>query len=38
MLLAFFFSSSKLTKVGQEKKRSIDEDFKEGGQRNWYLI
>ncbi|KAJ4771167.1 Transmembrane protein 19 [Rhynchospora pubera] len=38
MLLAFFFSSFKLTKVGQEKKRSIDEDFKEGGQRNWIQV
>ncbi|KAF3339786.1 transmembrane protein 19-like protein [Carex littledalei] len=38
MLLAFFFSSSKLTKVGQEKKQSLDEDFKEGGQRNWIQV
>ncbi|XP_039169196.1 protein PGR-like [Eucalyptus grandis] len=34
MLLVFFFSSSKLTKVGEEKKREVDADFKEGGQRN----
>ncbi|XWS26911.1 hypothetical protein CRYUN_Cryun26dG0070800 [Craigia yunnanensis] len=38
MLLAFFFSSSKLTKVGEEKKRQVDADFKEGGQRNWIQV
>ncbi|KAA3476966.1 VTE6-related protein [Gossypium australe] len=35
MLLAFFFTSSMLTKVGEDKKRQVDADFKEGGQRNW---
>ncbi|KAL3752953.1 hypothetical protein ACJRO7_000364 [Eucalyptus globulus] len=38
MLLVFFFSSSKLTKVGEEKKREVDADFKEGGQRNWIQV
>ncbi|CAL9144899.1 protein PGR-like [Musa acuminata AAA Group] len=38
LLLVFFFTSSKLTKMGEEKKRSIDEDFKEGGQRNWIQV
>ncbi|CAN0900825.1 Protein PGR [Linum grandiflorum] len=38
ILLVFFFSSSKLTKVGQEKKKQIDADFKEGGQRNWIQV
>ncbi|XP_058074667.1 protein PGR-like [Magnolia sinica] len=38
LILAFFFTSSKLTKVGEEKKRSIDVDFKEGGQRNWLQV
>ncbi|KAA8523070.1 hypothetical protein F0562_009493 [Nyssa sinensis] len=38
MLLVFFFTSSKLTKVGEEKKRSLDADFKEGGQRNWVQV
>ncbi|KAK8595643.1 hypothetical protein V6N12_064157 [Hibiscus sabdariffa] len=38
MLLAFFFSSSKLTKVGEDKKRRVDADFKEGGQRNWIQV
>lgn len=35
MLLAFFFTSSKVTKIGVDRKRRIEEDFKEGGQRNW---
>jgi len=38
MLLVFFFTSSKLTKVGEEKKRRVDADFKEGGQRNWTQV
>ncbi|KAL6974341.1 hypothetical protein U1Q18_028524 [Sarracenia purpurea var. burkii] len=38
MLLVFFFSSSKLTKLGEEKKRVVDADFKEGGQRNWIQV
>ncbi|PIA65278.1 hypothetical protein AQUCO_00100629v1 [Aquilegia coerulea] len=38
ILLVFFFTSSKLTKMGEEKKRSIDADFKEGGQRNWIQV
>lgn len=38
MLLAFFFTCSKLTKVGEDKKRRIDADFKEGGQRNWIQV
>ncbi|GLT49364.1 hypothetical protein SLA2020_229310 [Shorea laevis] len=38
MLLAFFFSSSKLTKIGEERKRQIDADYKEGGQRNWIQV
>lgn len=38
MLLVFFFTSSKLTKVGVERKRNIDADFKEGGQRNWIQV
>jgi uncharacterized membrane protein len=35
LLLAFFFSSSKVTKIGEDHKRRIEENFKEGGQRNW---
>lgn len=38
LLLVFFFTSSKLTKIGEEKKRSVDEEFKEGGQRNWLQV
>ncbi|KAJ6842579.1 protein PGR-like [Iris pallida] len=38
LLLAFFFSSSKLTRLGEERKRNIDDDFKEGGQRNWIQV
>ncbi|TVU33789.1 hypothetical protein EJB05_15597, partial [Eragrostis curvula] len=38
MLLAFFFTSSKVTKIGEDRKRRIEEDFKEGGQRNWSQV
>ncbi|KAK8936586.1 hypothetical protein KSP39_PZI011967 [Platanthera zijinensis] len=38
LLLVFFFTSSKLTRVGEEKKREIDAEFKEGGQRNWRQV
>jgi Integral membrane protein DUF92 len=35
LVLVFFFTSSKVTRVGEEKKRVIDAEFKKGGQRNW---
>lgn len=38
ILLAFFFSSSKLTKVGADKKQKSDVDYKQGGQRNWVQV
>ncbi|PKA47499.1 hypothetical protein AXF42_Ash020669 [Apostasia shenzhenica] len=38
LILVFFFTSSLLTKLGEEKKRSVDESFKEGGQRNWVQV
>lgn len=38
MLLVFFFTSSKLTKMGEDRKRRVDADFKEGGQRNWIQV
>ncbi|KAI4335801.1 hypothetical protein L6164_014411 [Bauhinia variegata] len=38
LLLVFFFTSSKLTKVGEEKKRKVDPEFKQGGQRNWIQV
>lgn len=37
-LLAFFISSSKATKFKQEIKRKVEDDFKEGGQRNWQQV
>lgn len=37
MLLVFFFTSSKFTKFGEDRKRKIDAEFKEGGQRDWYF-
>ncbi|PAN50028.1 hypothetical protein PAHAL_9G492600 [Panicum hallii] len=38
VLMAFFFSSSKVTKIGVDRKRRVEEDFKEGGQRNWIQV
>ncbi|KAL9270021.1 PGR-like protein, partial [Drosera capensis] len=38
MLLAFFFTSSALTKRGAERKREVDAEYKEGGQRNWIQV
>lgn len=35
VILAFFFSSSQLTKYKSDAKKSIEEDFKDGGQRDW---
>ncbi|KAL6048243.1 Transmembrane protein 19, partial [Balamuthia mandrillaris] len=37
-LLLFFFSSSYLTKLKAKEKRKIEENFKEGGQRNWVQV
>ncbi|CAG7832486.1 unnamed protein product [Allacma fusca] len=37
-LLVFFLSSSRATKFGQSKKRLLEHDFKEGGQRNWIQV
>ncbi|CAH0715670.1 unnamed protein product, partial [Brenthis ino] len=37
-LLVFFFTSSKATKYRPHLKRKIEEDFKEGGQRNWVQV
>ncbi|KAJ3381376.1 hypothetical protein HDU84_005148 [Entophlyctis sp. JEL0112] len=33
VLLTFYYSSSKFTKVGSETKQSLEEDFRVGGQR-----
>ncbi|XP_072949104.1 transmembrane protein 19 [Epargyreus clarus] len=37
-LFTFFLSSSKATKFRPHLKRKIEEDFKEGGQRNWIQV
>ena len=37
VLLAFFFASSALTKLGDENK-DVEEDHKKGGQRNWVQV
>lgn len=37
-LLAFFITSSKLTRWGGEQKKKIDAEYKEGGQRNWVQV
>jgi len=37
-LLAFFITSSKATKYRQNMKAQVEEDFKEGGQRNWLQV
>ncbi|KAG7495471.1 transmembrane protein 19 [Solea senegalensis] len=37
-LMAFFITSSKLTRWGGAKKRKMDAEYKEGGQRNWVQV
>uniref|UniRef100_A0A4W5PY83 Transmembrane protein 19 n=1 Tax=Hucho hucho TaxID=62062 RepID=A0A4W5PY83_9TELE len=37
-LLAFFITSSKLTRWKEEVKKKLDSDYKEGGQRNWVQV
>jgi uncharacterized protein (TIGR00297 family) len=37
-LLGFYLSSSKLTKMGEDRKKKIDADFKKGGQRDMYQV
>ena len=38
VLLWFFVSCSALTKLGKERKKKIDAEFKEGGQRDWRQV
>jgi uncharacterized membrane protein len=38
LLLAFFFTSSALTRVSSSMKKRIDAEFKEGGQRDWKQV
>ncbi|XP_055384045.1 transmembrane protein 19 isoform X2 [Condylostylus longicornis] len=37
-LVLFFFTSSKATKFRSNLKRKFEDDFKEGGQRNWVQV
>ncbi|XP_054168234.1 transmembrane protein 19-like [Oppia nitens] len=37
-LLTFFITSSVATKYKNEIKRQLEDDFKEGGQRNWVQV
>ena len=38
LLLAFYFTSSALTKVAGSIKQRLDAEFKKGGQRNWEQV
>uniref|UniRef100_A0A1B6DT90 Transmembrane protein 19 n=1 Tax=Clastoptera arizonana TaxID=38151 RepID=A0A1B6DT90_9HEMI len=37
-LFTFFITGSKVTKFRSEKKRKLEKDFKEGGQRDWTQV
>ena len=37
-LFSFFVTSSKVTKFRSHKKRKLEAEFKEGGQRNWVQV
>lgn len=37
-LIVFFLGSSKVTKIGADKKKKIEDGHKEGGQRNWVQV
>ncbi|XP_078000260.1 transmembrane protein 19-like [Glandiceps talaboti] len=37
-LLIFFFTGSKITKLKAEKKKLLDPEYKEGGQRTWHQV
>lgn len=37
-LIAFFFTASSATKFRSHKKRLLEDDFKEGGQRTWIQV
>ncbi|XP_069030686.1 transmembrane protein 19 isoform X2 [Embiotoca jacksoni] len=37
-LLAFFFTSARLTRWRGAQKKKIDPEYKEGGQRNWVQV
>ncbi len=38
LLLSFYYSSSKLTKMKEDVKASLEEDYAPGGQRNWIQV
>jgi uncharacterized membrane protein len=38
ILILFYYSSSKLTKLKQDFKAKIEEDYAVGGQRNWLQV
>lgn len=37
-LILFFLSSSRLTKMNAARKRAIDSEYREGGQRTWVQV
>lgn len=37
-LIVFFFTASSVTKFRSVKKRQLEENFKEGGRRNWVQV
>ena len=37
VLLAFYLSSSKLTRL-QEERKAVDDAFRRGGQRDWVQV
>jgi len=37
-LLGFYLSSSKLTKMGEDRKKEIEAEFKKGGQRDMWQV
>lgn len=38
LLIFFYYSSSKLTKMGAAKKQKIDAEYSEGGQRGYVQV
>eukprot|EP00823_Brevimastigomonas_motovehiculus_P005283 TRINITY_DN3855_c0_g2_i1.p1 TRINITY_DN3855_c0_g2~~TRINITY_DN3855_c0_g2_i1.p1 ORF type:complete len:348 (+),score=119.18 TRINITY_DN3855_c0_g2_i1:26-1069(+) len=38
LLVCFFLTSSRITKIGTEYKKKVDDEFKEGGQRTWVQV
>merc|ERR1712070_1260803 len=38
LLITFYYSSSKLTKLKEDKKKRLEDDYKEGGQRNYLQV